>query len=90
MLLKNKIDALEKSLKESHESNRLLNLKVNMRELPITVQVKSSDSLCNHYTAFPSLARLYTVFEFIDPGVNGENVILYQNQENKATGHGRK
>ena len=25
-----------------------------------------------------------------DPGINGENVILYQNQENKETGRGRK
>lgn len=45
--------------------------------------------ICSHYTGFPTLNRLYTVFEFIDTGSNGQNVILYQNQDNKETGRGR-
>ena len=64
-------------------------MKLNSAELPIIVQVLSSDSVCNHYTGFPSISRMQAVFDFLYAGVTGENVISYQNQGNKETGVGR-
>lgn len=45
--------------------------------------VLSSDEMCNHYTAFPSTTALRAVFKFLDPGVLGENVMLYNYQKAK-------
>ena len=64
-------------------------MKLNTAELPIIVQVLSSDSMCNHYTGYPSILRMQAVFDFLNAGLTGENVILYQNQGNKETGVGR-
>ena len=88
-LLKSRIVALESSLRESQEREKELNMKFNSADLPIIVQVLSSDSMCNHYTGFPSISRMQAVFDFLDAGLSGENVILYQNQGNKETGVGR-
>ena len=87
--LENKIAVLEKSLRESQEREKELAMKINSAELPIVNQVLSSDEMCNHYTGFPSISRLKSVFDFLDAGDNGENVILYQNQGKKETGVGR-
>ena len=87
--LESKIAELEKSLQESQGREKDVLIKINSAELPIVGQVLSSDDMCNHYTGFPSISRLKSVFEFLDTGDNGENVILYQNQGNKETGVGR-
>ena len=42
-----------------------------------------SIELCNHYTGFPSVDILNTVFEYLDPGVDSEKIILYNCQETK-------
>ena len=88
-LLKSRIAALGSLLRESEEREKELNMKLNSAELPIIVQVLSSDSMCNHYTGYPSILRMQAVFDFLNAGLTGENVILYQNQGNKETGFGR-
>ena len=87
--LQKKVAELEKSLKESEERERKLSMKLNSIELPIIEQVLSDNDTCNHYTGFPSIPRMRTLFDFMDAGENGENVILYQNQGKKETGVGR-
>ena len=56
--------------------------------------VISSNELCSHYTVFPSVDVLNAVFEYLDPGVNNENIILYNYQKTKndssAAGRPRK
>ena len=64
-------------------------MKLNSSELPIVEQLLSRDDLCNPLHWFPSVSRLKAILDFLDAGVNGENVILYQNQSNKETGVGR-
>ena len=65
----------------------------NMRS-HFTDHVISSNKLCNHYTGFPSVDVLNAVFEYSDPGINSENVILYNYQKIKncssAAGRPRK
>ena len=45
--------------------------------------VLQNDKLCNHYTGFPINIILEAVFEYLDPGKNGENVVLYNSQKAK-------
>ena len=65
---------LVKELRESYSKN--------MRS-HFTDHVIFSNELCNHYTGFPSVDVLNAVFEYLDPGVNSENVILYNYQKIK-------
>ncbi|XP_065654661.1 uncharacterized protein LOC136081285 [Hydra vulgaris] len=44
-----------------------------------------NDESCNHYTGFPSINILKAVLEFLDPGENGRNIILYNNQKTKIS-----
>ena len=37
----------------------------------------------NHYTGFPTNIILQAVFEYLDPGESGENVVLYNSQKAK-------
>ena len=57
-----------KKLRESYDKN--------MRS-HFTDYVISSNGLCNHYTGFPSVDVLNAVFEYLDPGINSENVSRY-------------
>ena len=89
------IDNLEKeisSLKLMNEQLKFKNLELsqqlNSEEIQIISQVKLNDKNCNHYTGFKTLRRLMSVFEFLDFGENGEN-ILYDYQSNQETGKGR-
>ena len=45
---------------------------------------------CNHYTGFPTNERLSAVYEFLNPGINGENVIMYDNQVNERFSGGTR
>ena len=90
------IDNLEKeisSLKLMNEQLKLKNLELsqqlNSEEIQIISQVKLNDKNCNHYTGFKTLRRLMSVFEFLDFGENGENIILYDYQSNQETGKGK-
>ena len=65
------LKALKHSAKELRESYGK-----NMRS-HFTDQVISSNELCNHYTGFPSVDVLNAVFEYLDPGINSENVSRY-------------
>ena len=60
--------------------------KVSSDDPLIVKEILGSDEKCNHYTAFTSLSRLRSVFEFLNAGPNGQNVILYQNQGKKEIG----
>ena len=53
-----------------------------MRPL-FTDYVIYSNELCNHYTGFPSLHVLNAVFEYLDLGINNENVFLYNYQKTR-------
>ena len=61
------------------------NWKVLIKRLSsgIKSEIESSNAACKHYTGFPTNERLSAVYEFLNPGINGENVILYDNQVNK-------
>ena len=39
-----------------------------------------SDKICNHYTGFPSVKILEAILNFLEPGKNGENMVLYNSQ----------
>ena len=82
------LKALKHSVKELRESYGK-----NMRS-HFTDQVISSNELCHHYTGLLSVDVLNTVFEYLDPGINSENVFLYNYQKIKnyssAAGRPRK
>ena len=75
------------------QENELKRLKRSVRELResydkymrsyFTDNVISSNKQCNHYTGFSSVDVLNTVFEYLDHGINSENVILYNYQKTK-------
>ena len=92
--LKREIDLLKSQLNESKEAYRLLHFKTSSAELTIMTSIQSADKVCNHYTGFPTLDRLTSVFNFLDAGSEGENIILHHNQIIKergiSIGHGRK
>ena len=53
--------------------------------------VLASDKICNHYTGFPSVKILEAILNFLDPGKNGENMVLYNSQlTNEDETRGRK
>lgn len=45
-------------------------------EYNFSSHVLSSNIECNHYTGIPIINMLQATFIFLDPGRNGENVIL--------------
>ena len=50
-----------------------------------------NDKNVNHYTGFPSKLVFHTVFNYLNPGENGENVLLYNSQSaNENETRGRK
>ena len=55
-------------------------------KLPIVSQIESSDELCNHYTGFTTQERLNIIYDFLNPGIDGENIILYDNQDKHNKG----
>ena len=46
--------------------------------------VMGSDKMCKHYTAFPTVEILKSVFFSLNSGHMGENIILYNNQSVKG------
>ena len=56
----------------------------------IKSEIELSDAACNHYTGFPTNERLSAVYEFLNPGINGENVIMYDNQVNERFSGARR
>lgn len=56
-----------------------------------TEHVLSLDKSCNHYTGLPTVSIFSHTLTFLDPGVLGENLVLYNNQEVKGdSNRGRK
>ena len=44
-------------------------------------RVFSSNTLCNHYTALPTVEKFHRIIHFLNPGASGENLVL-QNYPN--------
>ena len=65
-----------------------MNQKLASSKLPIVSQIESSDELCNHYTGFTTQERLNIIYHFLNPGIDGENIILYDNQDKHNKGKG--
>ena len=78
-MLKPKLVWLEKlvnsSSAEQHDSVKVLGHRESF-----TVHIVKLDENCTHYTGFPTVKRLKTVYGFLNPGNNGENIILYNSQ----------
>ena len=68
--LKNENEKLKTQLEHA------LNQKLASSKLPIVSQIESSDELCNHYTGFTTQERLNIIYDFLNPGIDGENIIL--------------
>ena len=45
--------------------------------------VLQNDKLCNHYTELSTNIILQAVFEHLNPGESGENIVLYNSQKAK-------
>ena len=89
--LKAKVQLLE-SMNNSLKSD-ILKLKEEtfQQKHSFVQQILSTDKSCNHYTGIPSIGILTAIYKYLDSGVNGENVILYNNQEiRQDTSRGRK
>ena len=81
-------DDLEKEKERLKEE--LFDLKIKLQEMEQENEklkndnfcdyVLSSDKICNHYTGFPSVKILEAILNFLDPGKNGENMVLYNSQ----------
>ena len=81
--LKNENEKLKTQLEHA------LNQKLASSKLPIVSQIESSDELCNHYTGFTTQERLNIIYDFLNPGIDGENIILYDNQDKHKGKGGR-
>ena len=56
----------------------------------IIKHILSTDKMCCHYTGF-NTSMCHILFKFLDPGINGCNIVLYANQAVKeGSGRGRK
>ena len=88
-LLRKEIEDLKFELKKARSESLKSEKKIN-----IVDHVMSSNKTCKHYTGFPTIKRLKEVDKFLNSGENGENVILYHNQDIKVEelgdGRGRK
>ena len=42
--------------------------------------VLSFDKICNHYTTLPNVKILEAILNFLDPGKNCKNMVLYNSQ----------
>ena len=73
-------------MEDTLKQNKVLIKRLSSR---IKSEIESSDA-CNHYTGFPTNERLSAVYEFLNPGINGENVIMYDNQVNKRFSGGER
>ena len=75
-MLKSELAQLEKLLNSSsakqHDSVKVLGHRESF-----TAHIVKSDENCKHYTGFTTVKRLKTVYKFLNPGNNGEHIILY-------------
>ena len=80
----------------------LFNLKTKLQEMKqgneklknenFCDSVLSSCKISNQYTGFPSVKILEVIFNFLDPGKNGRNMVLYNSHlanEDETRGHKR-
>ncbi|XP_057296171.1 uncharacterized protein LOC130625115 [Hydractinia symbiolongicarpus] len=58
--------------------------KISTVKIKFVENVLSSDASCKHYTGIPNIEVFKELLIFLNPGQNGENVILYNNQDVKG------
>ena len=87
--LREENDKLRKQLEAALKENKILTQKLSSTKLQLVLQIESSDRICAHYTGFTTNERLLIVFEFLNAGSNGENLILYDNQDSSNLKGGR-
>lgn len=63
---------------------------VPTRKQHFTNFVTKSNETCKFYTGFPTVDTMHNIFQFLDAGPDGENVILHNNKEFKGVSSGRK
>ena len=77
-MLKSKLAQLE-TLLSSSSAERHDSVKVQGHNESFTAHIVKSDENCKHYTGFPTVKRLKTVYEFLNPGNNGYYYYYYYN-----------
>nr|XP_012562439.1 uncharacterized protein LOC105847414 [Hydra vulgaris] len=87
-LVEDERNDLKKRIIELEKENQILNVNLErcneflgVRCICFTDHVMENNENCNHYTGFPSINILKAVLEFLDPGENGRNIILYNNKK---------
>ncbi|XP_057294701.1 uncharacterized protein LOC130623245 [Hydractinia symbiolongicarpus] len=76
-----KIEALQKENEQL--KNNLLHRTVTTK-CKFVEHVLLSDGACNHYTGLPNVKVFKGILIFLNTGDNGENVVLYNNQQVKG------
>lgn len=80
-----KLTEEKKSLcKEIEMLKHKLMEKISTVKIKFVENVLSSDASCKHYTGIPNIKVFKELLIFLNPGQNGENVILYNNQDVKG------
>ena len=85
--LKKENERLKQQLEATLKQNKVL---IERLSSEIKSEIELSDAACNHYTGFPTNERLSAVYEFLNPGINRENVIMYDNQVNERFSGGAR
>ena len=77
-------NATLKELRQKNENllahTKILEMEQKSKITNFAEHVLSSDKNCNHYTGFPKIDILHAVLEFLDPGLHGENIVLYNSK----------
>ena len=83
VLLKSRIDELSKEKITLKTEITDLKRKIDDNNTDTFVKhVIENDDNCRHYTGFPSVEQLNNLYEYLDPGPRGENVVMYNTTTN--------
>lgn len=75
---------LQKQISMLIEENKTLKANTSTVKCKFVEQVLLSDQGCNHYTGLPSVDIFRGILIFLNAGENGENIVLYNNQQIKG------
>ena len=84
--LKAKIASLESDIETLNMEKTALKQTIKQKFMD---HVLSSDDECSNYTGFHSVERMKDFYEFLDPGENGENMVMPRSKNKLATGRPR-
>ena len=93
ILKQNSISGLTVEIQTLREENERLrdqvrDFQAQDKAQDVVQHVLSTDKLCNHYTGL-SLDMLYAIFNFLEPGCNGENICLHNYRDGKGNDENR-